>query len=287
MKQERIGAILAAAWILFAPLAAAAATQIFSGAGEYVMEDNETLKEAQETAYAEAMRKIAQETAVYVTSRSAAKDATLTEDEIELMANAIMQVTAKEFQKELTPDGKLLIRAKVRAEVDEEATDRWLQERIAAREAERQYAEIKAQHDARQGELTDLEKKYSEARRGAAASFVAEGDALLAQGKEAEALARYNEAVEADPELAAGYARRGRLYTRQGKNDLARPDLEKAISLDNKSADAHYGLAVILDKAGASTRALAEYRAFVDCANIVEHGEEITKALERIAALGG
>lgn len=284
---KRMGMVLAAAWIFFAPLTADAEMQTFSGTGEYVMEDNETLKDAQETAYAEAMRRIAQEAAVYVTSRSVVKDATLTEDEIELMANAIMQVTAKEFQKELTPDGKLLIRAKVRAEVDEEATDHWLQERIAAREAERKYAETKAQQDAQRGEHAALKQQYSEARRGAAASFVAEGDALMAEGKEAEALARYNEAIDANPNLADGYVGRGWVYGLQGKFDFAKPDFEKAVSLDDKNANAHYGLARCLDKAGASARALAEYRAFIDLANIVEHGEGITKALERIAALGG
>ncbi|WP_299397054.1 tetratricopeptide repeat protein [Pelagibius sp.] len=55
-------------------------------------------------------------------------------------------------------------------------------------------------------------------------------------GKEAEALADFNAAIEAFPDSAIGYANRGDLFSTQGKHELAALDFRKAYDLDPENA---------------------------------------------------
>ena len=56
--------------LLLFPACADAAIRTINGTGEYIMEDNETMKQAQDKAYEEAMRSISQQAAVYVRGSS-------------------------------------------------------------------------------------------------------------------------------------------------------------------------------------------------------------------------
>lgn len=78
------------AGLLLLPAGADAAIQTINGTGEYIMEDNETMKQAQDKAYEEAMRSIAQQAAVYIRSGSKAESSVLTKDEVELIATALV-----------------------------------------------------------------------------------------------------------------------------------------------------------------------------------------------------
>ena len=60
--------------LLLLPAGADAAIQTINGTGEYIMEDNETMKQAQDKAYEEAMRSISQQAAVYVRGSSKAEN---------------------------------------------------------------------------------------------------------------------------------------------------------------------------------------------------------------------
>ncbi len=59
------------------------------------------------------------------------------------------------------------------------------------------------------------------------------GDALVQNGKYAEGIAAYKNAVELDPESAEGPFRIGRALLRQGKKDEALVELKKAAKLDD------------------------------------------------------
>ena len=264
-----------------------AEVQELSGRGEYIMEDSETVKEGQDMAYQEAMRSITQQAVVHIRADSTAVDAQLSQDDVELMANALIKVKDKRFQKTVLPDGKLQIEAFVVAELDEAASERALQERIAARKAQAELDNVGSEYDKQQSRHEELQKQYNEARRGSATQLVLDGDSLMEQKKTAEAMDCYNQAIEADPGMSAAYERRAYAYILLKKNDLAEQDYRRAISLDEKNANAHYSLARFLLEAKNPKEAVKEYRIFLDCANIVEHDKLISKALERIAVLGG
>ena len=57
-----------------------------------------------------------------------------------------------------------------------------------------------------------------------AADYIAQGDALYEQGKLDEAIAEYTLAIEADPENAEAYNKRGLIYGQKGELDKAISD---------------------------------------------------------------
>jgi tetratricopeptide (TPR) repeat protein len=66
-----------------------------------------------------------------------------------------------------------------------------------------------------------------------------EGNAALKDGNFDLALAKYTEAIAADPTEPTFYCNRAAVRSRRGEHDLAIPDCEKALSLDPKYASAY------------------------------------------------
>lgn len=273
---------------VFIPLTdAEAAVREISGTGEYIMEDNETMKQAQDKAYEEAMRSIAQQAAVYVRGSSKTENMELKEDEVELMATALVQVKEKRFTKEVMADGKLRVKAFLTGDIDEEAAEKALEEKVAKFKQQKALDEAKAKHAAQQGAKEAAQKEYNEAMRHTVTALLADGEALLKQGKYAAAMEKFNEVIKDHPDYAKGYVRRGECYSGMGKMEAAMQDFNKAITLDPKEAESYYGRGQAYEKQGKKKEAIADYRKFLEVSNIVEHGEKITAALDRLAKLEG
>ena len=258
-----------------------------SGTGEYIMEDNETMKQAQDKAYEEAMRSIAQQVAVFVRGSSKTENMELKEDEVELMATALVQVKEKRFTKEVMADGKLRVKAFLTGDIDEEAAEKALEEKVAKFKQQKALDEVKAKHAAQQGAKEAAQKEYNEAMRHTVTALLADGEALLKQGKYAAAMEKFNEVIKDHPDYAKGYVRRGECYIGMGKMEAAMQDFNKAINLDPKEAESYYGRGQAYEKQGKKQEAVADYRKFLEVSNIVEHGEKITAALDRLAKLEG
>ena len=262
-----------------------AAIEQFSGKGEYIMEDNQAIKDAQEIAYNEAMRSIAQQAGVSIKGSSQSEDNTLTNDELEMMATTIAKVKDKNYKKEIGADGKIKVLAFVTAELDTEQADKMLKDMVEAKRASQGYEKIFAEYQAKQKQFDSLQGEYSAALAQTARQSVREGIKLERQGDIDGAMKFYQEAIEADGNLARAYSHRGHIYRRQGKYDLAAKDYDKAASLAAEEAGWHYGKATLYDQQGRTAQAVKEYRLFVKYADIMEYDEEITQALERIVTL--
>ena len=264
-----------------------AAVREISGTGEYIMEDNETMKQAQDKAYEEAMRSIAQQVAVFVRGSSKTENMELKEDEVELMATALVQVKEKRFTKEVMADGKLRVKAFLTGDIDEEAAEKALEEKVAKFKQQKALDEAKAKHAAQQGAKEAAQKEYNEAMRHTVTALLADGEALLKQGKYAAAMEKFNEVIKDHPDYAKGYVRRGECYSGMGKMEAAMQDFNKAITLDPKEAESYYGRGQAYEKQGKKQEAIADYRKFLEVSNIVEHGDKITATLDRLAKLEG
>ena len=275
------------AGLLLLPAGADAAIRTINGTGEYIMEDNETMKQAQDKAYEEAMRSIAQQAAVYVRGSSKAENMELKEDEVELMATALVQVKEKRFTKEVMADGKLRIKAFLTGDIDEEAAEKALAEKVAQFKQKKALDAAKAQHAAQQNSKETAKKEYDEAMRHTVTALLADGDALQKQGKYEEEKKKYNKVIKEHPNYAKGYVRRGECCLSTGKLDAAMQDFNHAVSLDPKEAESYYGRGQAYEKKGKKQEAIADYRTFLEVSNIVEHGEKITKTIERLAELEG
>ncbi|MBR3622352.1 MAG: tetratricopeptide repeat protein, partial [Selenomonadaceae bacterium] len=192
------------------------------------MEDNETLKDAQEVAYKEAMRSISQQVAVYVKSKSQAEDFQITDDVVELISTSILKVEEKKFIKEIMPDGKLKIKAFVSGTLDESATDKALNDKIAAFREKKRYDESLAEHKEQQRQRENAEKEYNNALRNTSAAILEQADALYKSKDYSGAVAKYTEIIERHPTFANAYVGRGNAYFELKQYDKASKDFQKA-----------------------------------------------------------
>jgi tetratricopeptide (TPR) repeat protein/2-polyprenyl-3-methyl-5-hydroxy-6-metoxy-1,4-benzoquinol methylase len=94
-------------------------------------------------------------------------------------------------------------------------------------------------------------------------ALIDEGNALEQQGRTAEAMARYDAAVLADPRCARAHLNRGNVLLAGAQIDEARGAYELAIACDPDYAAAHFNLGNLNCRAGEYERALQSYQAAI------------------------
>lgn len=264
-----------------------AAVEPFEAQAEYMMENNESIKYAQETALNEAIRRISQQAAVVIRSHSTAADNQLSSDEMEMVTSTIVQVKEKRFQKRLGANDKIVVTAFVKAELDTDRAEQMSKELLAAKDTARDYEKIREEYSTAQSQYNALQGQYSLVVQKSAKFKAKQGIKLEREGKVAEAMKLYEEAIAADPNYARSYSRRGHIYRMQGKRDLAMKDYDKAYALDPKEAGCHYGRAIYLEQDGQKLQAAKEYRLFIEYSDILEYDLEIPQVLDKIIEIEG
>jgi tetratricopeptide (TPR) repeat protein len=97
-------------------------------------------------------------------------------------------------------------------------------------------------------------------RRNAAVAMIDEGNALEEQGRNADAMARYDAAVRTDPQCARAHLNRGNILFAGTQIEKARSAYELAIACDPLYAGAHFNLGNLNTHAGEFERALLNYQ---------------------------
>ncbi len=137
------------------------------------------------------------------------------------------------------------------------------------------------------------------ASRNAAVAMIDEGNALEEQGRIAEAMARYDAALQTDPQCARAHLNRGNILLADGRLDEARSAYQLAITCDPQYAAARFNLGNLNSRAGEFEPALLNYRAaiglrpdfadaFVAMANVLDglgRTDEAVKSYERALAI--
>lgn len=100
-----------------------AATETFRGVGEYYAEPEETVRAANDMALKEAMRRVSEQAAVALKSRSVAIDSELTNDEVEMATVSVLRILDRKFILDVTPNGGIKSTAVITAEVDMEKAE--------------------------------------------------------------------------------------------------------------------------------------------------------------------
>jgi tetratricopeptide (TPR) repeat protein/2-polyprenyl-3-methyl-5-hydroxy-6-metoxy-1,4-benzoquinol methylase len=137
---------------------------------------------------------------------------------------------------------------------------------------------------------TQVDESTPIASRNCAVALINEGNALEEQGKIAEALARYDAAVQADPLCARAHLNRGNILA-GGQIDEARRAYQLAITCDPHYAAAHFNLGNLNSHAGALELAVCNYQvaiginpgfadAFVAMANALDSLGRAAEAVE-------
>ena len=93
-----------------------------------------------------------------------------------------------------------------------------------------------------------------------AIAMIDEGNALEEQGRSAEAMARYDAAVQADPRCARAHLNRGNVLLAGAQIDEARSAYQLAIACDPHYAAAHFNLGNLNCRAGEYERAVHNYQ---------------------------
>jgi tetratricopeptide (TPR) repeat protein/2-polyprenyl-3-methyl-5-hydroxy-6-metoxy-1,4-benzoquinol methylase len=102
------------------------------------------------------------------------------------------------------------------------------------------------------------------ASRNLALALIDEGNALEEQSRIPEAMARYNAAVQADPQCARAHLNRGNVLLAGAQYDEARSAYQLAITCDRHYAAAHFNLGNLNYRAGKFEHALRDYQAASD-----------------------
>jgi tetratricopeptide (TPR) repeat protein/2-polyprenyl-3-methyl-5-hydroxy-6-metoxy-1,4-benzoquinol methylase len=101
------------------------------------------------------------------------------------------------------------------------------------------------------------------AARNSAIALIDEGNALEEQGRAAEAMARYDAAVQADPQCARAHLNRGNVLLAGARIEEARSAYQLAVDCDPHYAAAHFNLGNLNCRAREYERALDNYRAAI------------------------
>ena len=236
------------------------------GTDEYIMSEFETIDIAKQRAKQKAERAAQEQAGVLVESNTEVVNMMVTKDEINTMTCGILKVIDVQYQLTPLDDGKsLIVRATVKADVDTDDIDKWLNRPDSERsdlvdknlelqkaiaEQDKQIAELKSKLAAAESNQ-DKEK--------ITAQFAAEDKIFLANQKLEEAMKFYytgdanstislcTQAIELNPANATAYSIRGVIFYRQGNFNNAIADYNKAIELNTSDYRTFYnrGLAYV------------------------------------------
>jgi tetratricopeptide (TPR) repeat protein len=90
------------------------------------------------------------------------------------------------------------------------------------------------------------------------------GNVYADQGRQEEAVAEYQRAIELDPQGALPHHGLGNVYVDQGRQEEAVAAYQRAIELDPKLAAPHHGLGNVYRSLGRQEEAVAEYRRAIE-----------------------
>jgi tetratricopeptide (TPR) repeat protein/SAM-dependent methyltransferase len=108
-----------------------------------------------------------------------------------------------------------------------------------------------------------VDKSLPVASGNLAVTLIDEGNALEEQGRFAEAMARYDAAVQADPRCARAHLNRGNILLAGSQLEEARSAYQLAIACDPQYAAAHFNLGNLNYRAGEYEGALGNYQAAI------------------------
>ena len=258
MKKRMMIIAVLLPWYLFLnpALALNAETKEIVTEGTYIMGDGETPIIAEGRAVEQAKRYAVEQAGTYVKSYSRVKDFAIAEDEFEILASGMLEITILDKKRMLEADA-VKFWVKLKATVKPDKVD-VIVERIRANGIGQEYGQIKDAYDKSQAELAKLKEQLAAAKEEPKrkeiigklrvqekGSLVRQlySDALIAfsAGRMDEARELLARSVAENPAFYQAYLLRGFLHFRQGEYDKAIPDFDQVIALTPKSAKAYAG----------------------------------------------
>ncbi|MDE3034939.1 MAG: hypothetical protein KGJ14_03095 [Nitrospirota bacterium] len=217
--------------------------------GAYHMGDGETPSVAESRALLRAKRVAVEQAGTYVESYSKVKHLQLTEDEIQVLASGLMEVTILDKKRSIAGDGfnfSVKIRAIVHPDKVEEMVKRVKEKSIAG-----DYKKVQEAYDNSQKEIevlkrqlarakTEQEKAKVEARitdeerSFQANEWLEKGEQAWLNDQADAAIEAYTKAIGLSPNHAKAYYLRGAAYNAKKQSEKAMLDCQKACQLGDQ-----------------------------------------------------
>ena len=249
--------------------------QKYTGVGESIISDRETLEIGKQGAKMQAIRNAQEQAGVFLSSQTVVKNARMQSDEIMAFTASVVHIDEPNIKYELIPLNDALGTAKYRATVivtidtDElnDKINKWLErdsqqranlvdqnnelQRIIDEQAKRiaQLEQTIANSSGTQNKVEIQNEIAAISNETLYVQRLEEGDKLAANGDYNGAIAKYNEAISINSNSAKAYAeaynRRGLAYRHMQNYKAALSDCTRAIQLNPKYALAYYNRGIV------------------------------------------
>ena len=241
--------------------------------GVYNMGDGETPVIAEGKAVEQAKRFAIEQAGTYVKSYSKMKNFQIAEDEVQVLASGIMEVTVLDKKRAVTGDA-IKFWVKIKAVVYPDKME-LMAERIRDQGLAEDYAKMKDAFEKSQNEIDELKKQLSATKdqtdRQQIVAKITEqeksfevnqwfqkGMQYTLVNKTDEAVAAFTQAIKENPDMLKAYGQRAALYAQQQQYQLAVADFSKIIDINPDNPRAYTGRGLIYSKAGEHSKAIAD-----------------------------
>ncbi|MDX9821239.1 MAG: tetratricopeptide repeat protein [Syntrophales bacterium] len=228
-----------------APLPCAEPQEIVAE-GTYVMGDGETPIVAEGRAVEQAKRLAVEQAGTYVKSYSRVKNFEIAEDEIEVLASGMMEISVLDKKRSIEADAvKFWVKIKAIVKPDKIEI---VAERVKSQGLGQEYEEIKKAYDKSQAEVIRLKEQLAAAKMEPerreiigkiglqekefqARQLYAEAMREFAADDTQKALTLLSQSIGRNPNFAPAHLFRGWIYYKREDFDKALPNFDKAVQL--------------------------------------------------------
>jgi Flp pilus assembly protein TadD len=259
--------------ILFIPYVCFSETTEIVSEGIYNMGDGETPIIAEGKALEQAKRIAVEQAGTYVKSYSKVKNFQIAEDEIQVLASGIMEVTVLDKKRTVAEDA-IKFWVKIKAQVYPDRME-IMAERVRDQGLAEDYGKMKEAYEKSQKEIEGLKKqlagtKDDENRKQIVAKITEqektftvgqrfdEGMRLVMTNNMDEAIATFSKAIADDPNDVKAYTQRAILYAKKMQIDKAIADFNKVIEIKPDEARGYAGRGITYSRMGQPTKAIAD-----------------------------
>lgn len=245
------------ALLLFLPAVGFSGTKEIIAEGAYHMGDGETPSVAESRALLQAKRLAVEQAGTYVESYSKVKNLQLTEDEIQVLASGMMEVTVLDKKRSIAGDGFINFSVKIKAVVQPDKMEE-MARKVKEKSVVEDYKKVQAAYAESQREIEELKSQLAQAkneedkarvearisdeeRMFQATEWVEQGKKHWLNDENDRAIDSYTKAIALNPNHAEAYYERGSSHAGEKRYDRAIEDYDKAIALDPNNVNAYFG----------------------------------------------
>lgn len=241
--------------LFFFPSFAIAEVKEIIAEGTYNMGDGETPTVAESRALLQAKRVAVEQAGTYIESYSKVKNFQLTQDEIQVLASGVMEVTVLDKKRTIVEDGiRFWVRIKAKVSTDKIGE---MARKVKEKSVVEDYKRLQQDYEKlskdiellrkelketkSEGEKKRIESKITDSeRRFRANEWFDKGRKHLFNEDYDGALKAFTRTINLDPENDWAYVGRGAAYGKKFQDDMAIRDLNKAISINPNNAWAYF-----------------------------------------------